>query len=55
MMDIDIKDPRFLAIVDENLERETISEDFQFTEGPIWHPLTRPRWCGPSRLDLPGS
>lgn len=38
-MDIDIKDPRFLAIVDENLERETISEDFQFTEGPIWHPI----------------
>lgn len=37
-MSIDLKDPRFLEVVDENLERETLSEEFQFTEGPIWHP-----------------
>ena len=38
MMTIDIKDPRLLDVVDENLARETLSEVFQLTEGPIWHP-----------------
>ncbi|MCZ6616544.1 MAG: SMP-30/gluconolactonase/LRE family protein [Gammaproteobacteria bacterium] len=40
-MDIVVEDSRFLDVVDENLERETLSEEFQFTEGPIWHPTER--------------
>ncbi|MEE8398685.1 MAG: SMP-30/gluconolactonase/LRE family protein [Desulfobacterales bacterium] len=40
-MSIRIEDQRFLDIVDENLSRETISEEFEFTEGPIWHPRDR--------------
>jgi|TARA_B100000315_G_scaffold256896_1_gene304057 gluconolactonase len=37
-MSISIQDQRFLDIVDEDLRRETISAEFEFTEGPIWHP-----------------
>lgn len=40
-MSIHIQDQRFLDIVDENLSIETISEAFEFTEGPIWHPQHR--------------
>ena len=37
-MPIEIRDPRFLDIVDEDLELEVLADGFQFTEGPIWHP-----------------
>ena len=37
-MGIEIRDERFLEVVDEDLELETLGEGFQFTEGPIWHP-----------------
>ena len=40
-MSIDVKDPRFLEVVSADLERETLSEEFEFTEGPIWHPQER--------------
>lgn len=40
-MSIQIQDKRLLDIVDENQEREVISEAFDFTEGPIWHPGER--------------
>lgn len=40
-MSIHIQDQRFLEIVDEDLSLETISEAFEFTEGPIWHPQHR--------------
>jgi gluconolactonase len=40
-MGIQIKDHRFLDIVDENLSLEIISDAFEFTEGPIWHPYQR--------------
>ena len=37
-MTIEIRDPRFLDIVDDGLELETLADGFRFTEGPIWHP-----------------
>jgi gluconolactonase len=37
-MTVAIQDPRLLDIIDEHADRETLSEAFQFTEGPIWHP-----------------
>lgn len=40
-MSIEIRDQRFLDIVDENLELETLASDFEFTEGPIWHPVEK--------------
>ncbi len=40
-MTIDVQDPRLLDVVDEDSPIETISEQFDFTEGPIWHPGER--------------
>ncbi len=37
-MSIKTKDPRMHDIVAATTQRETISEAFTFTEGPIWHP-----------------
>ncbi len=37
-MTTEVLDPRFLDIIDENQARETISDEFGFTEGPIWNP-----------------
>lgn len=37
-MDLDIRDERMLEVVDESAIRETLSDEFDFTEGPIWHP-----------------
>ena len=37
-MSIEIRDERFLEIVDESMQLELLADDFQFTEGPIWHP-----------------
>ena len=38
-MSIKIKDPRLTTIVSKDAIVETISDEFQFTEGPIWHPI----------------
>lgn len=40
-MAVQIRDDRFLAIVDEDLSLESLAGDFQFTEGPIWHPVEK--------------
>ena len=40
-MSIEIRDPRFLEVVDEGLQLETLQDGFQFTEGPIWHPTEK--------------
>ena len=40
-MSIEIRDPRFLDVVPEDLALETLGEGFAFTEGPIWHPTER--------------
>ena len=37
-MSIEIRDRRLLDVVDEGLALEQLAGDFQFTEGPIWHP-----------------
>ena len=37
-MHLDIRDERFSEIVSETAEREVLSEQFEFTEGPIWDP-----------------
>jgi gluconolactonase len=37
-MDIDSKDPRMNEVVDPDAARQLISDAFNFTEGPIWHP-----------------
>ena len=37
-MNIEIRDDRFLDIVPDDLELETLADGFAFTEGPIWHP-----------------
>ncbi len=38
-MSIDVRDSRMAELVRENAQRETIAEEFEFTEGPIWHPV----------------
>ncbi len=40
-MGIEIRDPRLLDIIAEDAELETLAEGFQFTEGPIWHPIEK--------------
>lgn len=37
-MSLDIRDERMLELVAASANRETLSEEFSFTEGPIWHP-----------------
>ena len=37
-MSIDLRDPRLREIIDPAAAIETLGDDFQFTEGPIWHP-----------------
>lgn len=37
-MSLDVRDERMYDVVDQSAERETISTEFDFTEGPIWHP-----------------
>ena len=37
-MTIQIRDERFLDIVDADLALTTLEKGFQFTEGPAWHP-----------------
>lgn len=38
-MSIKIKDPRLTTIVSKDAIVETISDEFEFTEGPIWQPI----------------
>ncbi len=40
-MSLDIRDERMLDVVDKASRREAIAETFEFTEGPIWHPVGR--------------
>ena len=40
-MAIEIRDPRFLDVVDDDLQLETLGDGFRFTEGPIWHPIEK--------------
>ena len=40
-MGIQIRDERFGNIVDADLALTTLASDFQFTEGPAWHPRER--------------
>ncbi|MGI9329006.1 MAG: SMP-30/gluconolactonase/LRE family protein [Pseudomonadales bacterium] len=37
-MSLDIRDQRFLQLADERAARQTLADNFGFTEGPIWHP-----------------
>jgi len=37
----DIRDPRFLEIIDQNAEVEQLGTGFKFTEGPVWHPYEK--------------
>lgn len=38
-MSLDVRDERMHEVVDASASTETISEQFEFTEGPIWHPV----------------
>lgn len=38
MLDIEIRDPRFSAVVDITSSLEQLATGFDFTEGPVWHP-----------------
>ncbi len=40
-MNIEVRDAALLEILDEELELELLADDFQFTEGPIWHPIEK--------------
>lgn len=37
-MSVDIRDPRFVDIVGEEVQLEELGAGFDFTEGPIWNP-----------------
>ena len=37
-MTLDIRDPRFAAVVDREVRSSTIAHGCLFTEGPLWHP-----------------
>jgi gluconolactonase len=37
-MSVDIRDPRFVDIVGEEVQLEELGSGFDFTEGPIWNP-----------------
>lgn len=40
-MGLEIRDQRLLGILHEDTELETLADGFQFTEGPIWHPVEK--------------
>ena len=40
-MGMQIRDERFLDIVEADLELTTLETGFQFTEGPAWHPVEK--------------
>jgi gluconolactonase len=37
-MSVEIRDPRFAAVVGEVVQFEQLGTGFMFTEGPLWHP-----------------
>ena len=37
-MAVQVNDPAFLELVDEDAELERLGTGFTFTEGPIWNP-----------------
>ncbi len=37
-MSVEIRDPRFTAVVGEAVQFEQLGTGFMFTEGPLWHP-----------------
>ena len=37
-MSIDVRDPRFLSVVQQDAAVERLATGFDFTEGPVWHP-----------------
>jgi gluconolactonase len=37
-MSVEIRDPRFAAVVGEAVQFEQLGTGFMFTEGPLWHP-----------------
>jgi gluconolactonase len=39
MANLEIRDPRIRAIVGDDVTFETLGTGFQFTEGPVWHPV----------------
>jgi gluconolactonase len=40
-MNVEIRDPRFRAIVGDDVTLEQLGTGFKFTEGPIWHPVEK--------------
>ena len=40
-MSIEVRHPDMAQVVAEDAVRETLSEEFGFTEGPIWHPADK--------------
>ena len=40
-MGIQVRDPRLRDVVDDGQTLTQLADGFQFTEGPIWHPLER--------------
>jgi gluconolactonase len=40
-MSIDVRDPRFTAIVRKDSVLEQLGSGFDFTEGPVWHPYEK--------------
>ncbi len=40
-MNVEIRDDRFRAVVGDDVEFEELGSGFEFTEGPIWHPVER--------------
>ncbi len=40
-MTVEIHDPRFREIVGDSVEIEQLGTGFDFTEGPVWHPVGR--------------
>lgn len=49
-MNLEIADRSILNLVDENVDPEQICTGFQFTEGPIWHPVEQCLYFS----DMPG-
>ena len=40
-MSVEIRDPRFAAVVGDGVQFDRIATGYLFTEGPIWHPKGR--------------
>ena len=40
-MSVEIRDERFRAVIGEGVTVETLGTGFDFTEGPVWHPVEK--------------